>query len=100
MNFADVFSVEETLVPPKCTKLNKQAIKRENGKQPPYRLIYSLKLVELETLKIYIETYLKTEFIQPSKSSVSAFIFFNKKFDGNLCLYGDYWGFNNFTIKN
>ena len=85
---------------PECIELNDHAIDLENGKQPPYRPIYSLDLVELETLKTYIETHWKTGFIQSSKSPTGALILFHKKSDSSLCLYIDYWSFNNFTIKN
>ena len=85
---------------PERTKLNEHAINFENNKQPPYGLIYSLGPVELETLKIYIKTHLKTGFIQPSKSLASAPILFDKKLDDSLRLYIDYQGFNNLTIKN
>ena len=84
----------------KCTKLNEYAINLEDGKQSPYRPIYSLSLVELKTFKIYIETHLNTRFIQLSKSPVNAPSFFGKKPDGRLRLCVDYWGFNNLTIKN
>ncbi len=80
--------------------INKHDIKLIEEKQPPYGPIYALSLVELETLKVYIKTHLKTEFIQPSKSSTSAFIFLDKKPDSSLCLYIDYQGLNNLTIKN
>ncbi len=56
--------------------------------------------MELETLKIYIESHLKTGFIQPSKSPAKALIFFNKKPDGSPHLCVDYQGLNNLTIKN
>ena len=49
-DFTDVFSEEKALVLPECTKLNEHAINLEDGKQPPYRSIYSLGPVELETL--------------------------------------------------
>ena len=62
-DFTDVFSEEKTLVLPERTKLNEYAINLEDSKQPPYKPIYSLGPVELETLKIYIETHLKTGFI-------------------------------------
>ena len=62
-NFTDVFSKEKALVLPERTKLNEHAIDLEDGKQPPYGPIYSLGPVELETLKTYIETHLKTGFI-------------------------------------
>ena len=61
------------------TGSNEHNIKLQKGKQPPYRPIYSLGLVELETLKIYIETYLKTGFIQPFKFPAGASILLNKK---------------------
>ena len=49
---------------PENTGINEHAIELIEGKQPPYALMYSLGLVELETLKAYIETHLKTGFIQ------------------------------------
>ena len=48
---------------PENTGINKHAIKLQDGKQPPYGPIYSLGPMELETLKTYIETHLKTGFI-------------------------------------
>ena len=62
-DFTDVFSDEKALVLPEGTKLNEHAIDLEDGKQPPYGPIYNLGQVELETLKTYIETHLKTGFI-------------------------------------
>ena len=85
---------------PENTSIKKYAIKLQDDKQPSYWPIYSLTPVELETLKAYIETYLKTGFFRPSKSPARAPILFDKKPDGNLCLCVDYWGLNNLTIKN
>ena len=85
---------------PENTGINEHVIKLQDGKQPPYGPIYSLGLVELETLKTYIEIYLKTGFIQPFKSPAGAPILFDKKPDGNLWLCVDYRGLNNLTIKN
>ena len=99
-DFTDVFSEEKALVLPERTELNEHAIDLEDGKQPPYGPIYSLGPVELETLKTYIETHLKTGFIWPSKSLAGAPILFDKKPDGSLCLYVDYRGLNNLMIKN
>ena len=99
-DYADVFSEEKVLVLPEHTKLNEHAIDLDDGKQPLYGPIYSLGPVELKTLKIYIETYLKTGFIWPSKSPVNAPILFNKKPDGSLRVCLDYRGLNNLTIKN
>lgn len=80
--------------------MNKYAIKLIESKQLLYKPIYSLRPVELETLKIYIETHLKTRFILTFKSPIGAFIFFDKKLDGSLRLYINYWGLNNLTIMN
>ena len=85
---------------PEQTKLNEHAIKLEEGKQPFYGSIYSLGPVELETLKTYIKTHLKTGFIQPSKSPAGAPILFDKKPDGSLWLCVNYQDLNNLTIKN
>ncbi len=68
--------------------------------QPPYGHIYSLRPVELETLKAYIENNLASGFIRPSKSPAGAPILFDKKPDGSLRPYVDYRGLNNLTIKN
>lgn len=78
-NFFNIFSAKEVLMLLKQTKLHKHIIELKHGKQPPYRSIYSLKPLELEILKTYIEIYLKTRFIQLSKSPVRASILFNKK---------------------
>ena len=99
-DFINIFSEEKALVLPKRTELNKPAINLEDSKQSPYGPIHSLGLVELETLKTYIETHLKTGFIWPSKSSAGAPILFNKKPDSSLYLCVDYWDLNNLTIKN
>ncbi len=85
---------------PENTGMNEYAIKLIEGKQTPYGPIYVLRLVELETLKTYIETQLKTGFIWPSKSSVGMLILFDKKPDGSLRLYVDYRGLNHVIIKN
>ena len=80
--------------------MNKQIIKFIMRKQLFYRPIYTLNLVELESLKINIETYLKTRFIQSFKFYADTFIFFNKKSNNSLCLYINYQSPNNLIIKN
>lgn len=89
-NFADVFSPELAIELPEITGINKYAIKLEDSKQPSYRLIYSLDPMKLETLKTYIETYLKTGFIWPSKSLARTLILFDKKSDSSLWLCTNY----------
>ena len=62
-DYADVFSFDLAMELPENTGINKHAIELQDGKQPLYGPIYSLGPVELETLKTYIETHLKTGFI-------------------------------------
>lgn len=81
-------------------KLNKHTIQLERDKQSLYEPIHSLSLVELETLKTQIETYLIIGFIQPSKSLAGAPISFDKKPDDSFYFFVDYQGLNNLTIKN
>ena len=83
-DFSNVFSEEKASVLPELTKFNQHAIKLQDSKQPPHRLIYSLRPVELKTLKTYIETNLANSFIRPSKSPIGAPIFFVQKPDGSL----------------
>lgn len=56
--------------------------------------------MELETLKVYLKTYLKTRLIWPSKSLAEAPIFFYKNSDDRLHLCINYQGLNNMTINN
>lgn len=84
----------------KNTSINKYIIKLVEGKQQLYSSIYTLSLVELEILKAYIKTYLKTWFIQSSKFLAGATILFDKKQDSSLCHFVIYQGFNNLTINH
>lgn len=75
-NFVDVFFPELAIELVEHKKINKHVINLIDGKQLPYKLIYSLGQVELETLKMYIETNLANGFIKPWKSFPSALVFF------------------------
>ena len=99
-DFADIFFPELASELLEHTKINDYAIKLVDDRQPLYEPIYSLGLIELETLKTYIKTNLKNDFIRPSKFSAEALILFDKKPDGSFQLCVDYWGLNNLTIKN
>ena len=102
-DYNNVFLVENIIELLKNTEINKHAIKLEEGKQPSFRPIYSLRLIKLETLKIlkiYIKTSLANSFIWLFKSPARAFILFDKKLDRSLCFYIYYWSFNNIIIKN
>ena len=85
-DFADVFLEKSANLPSKQTGVNKHAIKLEESKQPSYRPIYSLGLVELNTLKIYIKTNLANGFIRTLKLPASAPILFVHKPNGSFCL--------------
>ncbi len=99
-NSSNVFSINLVIELSENTSINKYTIKLIERKQPSYRPIYTFCLVELETLKAYIKTHLKTRFIQLSKTPAGAPILFNKKPDGSFYLYIDYLGLNNLIIKN
>ena len=89
-DYANVFSFDLAIELPENIVINKYAIKLQDSKQPPYGPIYSLRPIELETLKTYIKIYLKTRFIEPFKSPVGARILFNKKPDGSFRLCVNY----------
>ena len=83
-DFADVFSLDLASELPKYIEINNHAIELVDNQQPPYRPIYNLGPVELETLKAYIKTNLANGFIRPSKSPAVALILFNWKSDSFL----------------
>ena len=89
LNFTDVFLEKSANVFPERTGANKHAIKPEEGKQPPYRPIYSLGLVEFKTFKTYIKTNLANGFIQALKSLVGAPNLFVRKPNGSFCFCVD-----------
>ena len=62
-DYADIFLRDLTIKLPKNTGINEHAIKLIEGKQPLCGPIYALSLIELETLKAYIETFQKIGFI-------------------------------------
>ena len=99
-NFSDVFSLDFVVKLLDHIRMNDYLINLLKDKQPPYSPIYSLELVELKILKIYIKDKLASNFIRPFKSSTGAPILFEKKKDGSLRLYINYREFNNLLIKN
>ena len=90
-NYSNVFLAENVVELPENTGMNKHTIKLKKGKKPLFGPFYSLGSVELEMLKIYIETNLANSFIRPSKSLAKTSIFFDRKPDRSLRLYMDYW---------
>ena len=90
-DFANVFSPDLASELLKHTGINNHAIELVEGcQQLPYELIYSLKPVELEILKAYIETNLANRFIRPLKSPTGTPILFDRKSDGSLRLCVNY----------
>lgn len=65
-----------------------------------YRPIHNLRLVELESLKIYIKINVANNFIELYKSLAFIPALFVKKPNSSLRLYIDHWGFNKLTIMN
>lgn len=63
VDYTDMFLPKAVAKLLKYIRIKKYFIHLEEGKQPPYGPIYSLELVELKTLKVYIKTNLKNAFI-------------------------------------
>ena len=89
-DYANVFMFDLVIELPENTGMNEHVIKLIEDKQLFYGPIYWLRPVKLETLKTYIETYLKTGFIQLFKSPASALILFDRKPDGSIRLCVNY----------
>lgn len=76
-DFIDVYFLAEFAVKlSEYIEINNHPIDKVDGQQPPYRLIYRLKLIKLEILKTYIEINLVNSFIQTFKVLAEASIFF------------------------
>lgn len=83
-DFANVFLLKLAVELSKHIGINNYVIELIDDQQLSYSLIYSLGLVELEILKIYIENNLISGFIRPSKSFSGVFIFLDRKLNGSL----------------
>ena len=94
-DYSNIFLAEYKAEHLENTEINEYVIKLKKGKQSLFGSIYSLRLIELETLKTYIKTNLANGFIQPFKSPAGAPILFDKKLDRSFCFCVDYWGLNN-----
>ena len=97
--FEDVFSEKtHNQLPPHC--LYDHVIDLKPDFTPKIAKVYPLNPQEMETCKAFIEEYLKTGQIIPSKSpQASPFFFFPKK-DGTLCPCQDYQYLNSYTVWN
>lgn len=83
-DYTNIFSIDCAAELPKYTGINDYSINLIDNKQPPYSLIYSLKLIKIEILKTYIKTNLVNSFIQLSKLSVRTPILFIYKKNSSL----------------
>lgn len=99
-DFVDVFYKYLATKLPEYTGINNHTIDLFEGQQPPYGPIYSLGLVQLQTLKTYIKTNLVNSFIKVFQSSFNVLILFVKKSNSSFRLYLNYQDFNNLTIYN
>lgn len=75
-------------------------IRIKEGKEPTFKLIYQLSLLEIKTLKDYINENLRKGYIQKSTLSAGYLIIFMLKKGGELRLYIDYRYLNEITIKD
>ena len=77
-NYSNVFLAENTTEIPKYTRINDYIIKLKEDKQLLFGPIYSLRSIELEILKTYIQTNLANSFIEFSKFFARVLIIFIK----------------------
>ena len=62
-NYSNIFLAENVAKLPENTRINNYTIKLDKSKQLLFDPIYSLRLVELNTIKTYIKTNLTNNFI-------------------------------------
>ena len=98
-DFASVFDKKEASQLPPYRAIDHE-IPLESGKQPPWKLLYSMSQNELEALQVFLKENLEKGFIRPSSSPARAPVLFVKKKDGTLRLCVDYRGLNEITVKN
>lgn len=79
---------------------NKHTMELANSTHLFKKSTYALNSIQRETLKTYIKTYLKTDYIRPFQFLANNLILFDNKFDGSFYLLVHYQDFNNLSIKN
>lgn len=77
LDYANAFRLDLAMDLIKHTEIHNYSFNLIEGKEPSHSPIYSLGLVELETLKTYIKTHFKTSFIYSSKFIANIPILFN-----------------------
>lgn len=99
-NFTDIFCPDLMAKLLEHTRINDYVIELIDGKRPLYYSISSLKLVELEILKIYIKTNQPNNFIRSSNFLTGTLIFLVQKLDVSFCLCVKYQSLKNLTIRS
>jgi Reverse transcriptase (RNA-dependent DNA polymerase) len=97
--FQDVFPAELPAELPPQRDIDHR-IELEPGSRPPWRPIYRMSPLELDTMREELNKLLKNGSIEPSKSPYGAPVIFVKKKDGKLRMCIDYRALNKITIKN
>jgi len=99
--FQSVFAKEDFDILPEHHKWD-HAIELIPGAEPKSSKVYPLSPLEQTELDAFLEENLHTRRIRPSKSPITAPVFFIKKKDGSLSLrlVQDYCALNAVTVKN
>jgi len=97
--FQSVFAKEDFDILPEHHKWD-HAIELIPGAEPKSSKVYPLSPLEQTELDAFLEENLHTRCIRPSKSPITAPVFFIKKKDGSLWLVQDYRVLNAITIKS
>jgi len=97
--FQSVFAKEDFDILPEHRKWD-HAIELIPRAEPKSSKVYPLSPLEQTELDAFLEENLRTRWIRPSKSPITAPVFFIKKKDGSLQLVQDYRVLNAVTIKN
>jgi hypothetical protein len=98
-DYADVFSPKEAEKLPSHRNYDHN-IRLQEGKTPPFGLLYPISRNELIALKEWLEKNLRKGFIRSSSSSAVSPVSFVKKADGGLRFCVDYRKLNNIFVKN
>jgi len=99
MEFQSMFAKEDFSILPEHCKWD-HVIELTPRAEPKLSKVYLLSPLEQAKLDAFLEENLCTGQIQPSKSPITAPVFFIKKKDGLLQLVQDYCTLNTVTVKN
>jgi hypothetical protein len=98
-DYADVFSPKEAEKLPPYRNYDHN-IRLQEGKTPPFGLLYPMFRNELIALKEWLKKNLRKGFIRPSSLPAASSVLFVKKADEGLRFCVDYRGLNNIFVKD